>query len=84
LLKNEQKLKNIYHLIYQMSKKEEKTKMTYEELEKAYIEEVEWNDSLLQENKQLKHFCNYVHSLRTKEDFLKLRNVVLEANSRLK
>lgn len=65
-------------------KKEEWTKMTYEELEKAYIEEVEWNNELLQENKQLKHFVNYVKSCKTKEDFLKLRNVVLEANSRFK
>jgi hypothetical protein len=58
--------------------------MTYEELEKAYKEEVEWNDELLEENKQLKGFVNYVHKLKTKEDFLKLRNVVLEANSRIK
>ena len=58
--------------------------MTYEELEKAYIEEVEWNNELLQENKQLKHFVNYVKNCKTKEDFLRLRNVVNEANSRFK
>jgi len=67
-----------------MANKEKWTKMTYEELEKAYREEVEWNDELLEENKQLKGFVNYVHKLKTKEDFLKLRNVVLEANSRIK
>jgi len=67
-----------------MANKEKWTKMTYEELEKAYKEEVEWNDELLEENKQLKGFVNYVHKLKTKEDFLKLRNVVLEANSRIK
>lgn len=40
--------------MYDMSKKEEKTKMTYEELEEAYKEEVDWNNRLLEENKQLK------------------------------
>lgn len=64
--------------------KEEWTKMTYEELEKAYKEECEWNNTLLQENNELKTFVNYVHKLRTKEDFLKLRNIILEANSRIK
>jgi len=65
-------------------KKEEWTKMTYEELEKAYIEECEWNDKLIQENRELKHFVNYVRSCKTKDDFLKLRNVVNQANSRFK
>lgn len=67
-----------------MTKKEEWTKMTYEELEKAYIEEVDWNNQLLQENKQLKTFVDYVRRCKTKEDFMRLRNVVLEANSRFK
>ena len=65
-------------------KKEEWTKMTYEELEKAYIEECEFNDKLVEELKQLRHFVNYVKNCKTKEDFLRLRNVVLQANSRFK
>lgn len=61
-----------------------KKEMTYEELSEAYKEECEWNDKLSEENKELKKFVEYVHSLKTKDDFLTLRNKILEANKKIK
>lgn len=56
---------------------EKENKPTYEELETE-------NAELKAENVELRKFAEYVRSLKTHEDFNKLRNVILTINKKFK
>lgn len=52
-----------------------------DKIEETLIKQIE---ELQEENRELRKFVEYVRSLKTKEDFLRLRNVILDTNKKFK
>ena len=68
----------------QWETKIKEVKPTYEQLAKALETEIEYRQQLEAEVIQLRKFANYVRSCKSKQDFWRLRNVILAANQKFK
>ena len=68
----------------QCAEKVKEVKPTYEQLAKALETEIQYRQELEREVIELRRFANYVRNCKSKQDFGRLRNIVLAANQKFK